>query len=324
MATRTKPRRIDAGLQGIAGSAQAQGLAPTGEVHWNLVAPALDPGRHPPRRGPARRHGPVRRRHHAAHRPLAQRQVRREGTDHRRTTSTGARSTSRSPTRSSRRCCADVATYLNGATSCSSQDLYCGADPDVPPLRAATSRRTRGSGVRAQHVHPPRDDGARRRSTPNFTVLHAPEFAGRPGQARHAHQHVHRAQPRQAHDPHRRHALRRRAQEVDVHGHELLLPEAGRALHALLGEHRRRRATPRSSSASPAPARRRSRPTRSAPSSATTSTAGATERHVQLRGRLLREGDQPLARGRARHLSPRRRCSARSSRTSCSIRSRGR
>ncbi len=41
-----------------------------------------------------------------------------------------------------------------------------------------------------------------------------------------------------------------------------LMPQAGRALDALLGQRGRRAATSRSSSASPAPARRRSRPTR--------------------------------------------------------------
>ena len=43
-------------------------------------------------------------------------------------------------------------------------------------------------------------------------------------------------------------------------------------------------------------------------------------RRLQLRGRLLREGDQPLAPRASRTSIARRRCSARSSRTSCSIR----
>jgi hypothetical protein len=39
MATQTKPQD-DAGFQGKVGLG-AQGLAPKGEVHWNLVAPEL-------------------------------------------------------------------------------------------------------------------------------------------------------------------------------------------------------------------------------------------------------------------------------------------
>ncbi len=57
--------------------------------------------------------------------------------------------------------------------------------------------------------------------------------------------------------------------------HELPAARARRAAHALLG-HAGARATSPSTSASPAPARRRCRPTRPAASSATTSTAGAT------------------------------------------------
>ena len=112
---------------------------------------------------------------------------------------------------------------------------------------------------------------------PNFTVLHAPEFQADPATPRHAHEHVHRSQHRRADDPDRRHALRRRAQEVDVHGDELPASQAGRSLDALLGEHRRRPATPRCSSDCREPARRHCRRIRSAASSATTSTAGRTD-----------------------------------------------
>ena len=137
---------------------------------------------------------------------------------------------------------------------------------------------------------------------PNFTVLHAPELQADPATARHAHRHVHRAQSRRAHDPHRRHALRRRAEEGDVHRDELPAAEAGRAVDALLRERRRQgrhRALLRAlrhrqddalgRSRARAHRRRRARLVR--------------RRSLQLRGRLLREGDQPLARERARHLS---------------------
>ena len=206
-----------------------------------------------------------------------------------------------SPRRTSTRCSPTCSEYLNERDELFVQDLYCGADPAYRLSRALRLAERVAHGVRAQHVHPP---GARASSPtfdPNFTVLHAPELQADPATARHAHRHVHRAQPRRAHDPHRRHALRRRAEEVDVHGHELPAAEAGRALDALLGEHRQGRrhgallrtvrhrqddAVGRSRARSHR--RRRAR------------LGGG--RRLQLRGRLLREGDQPLARGRAGHL----------------------
>ena len=77
--------------------------------------------------------------------------------------------------------------------------------------------------------------------------------------------------------------------------------EAGDA-DALLGQRRRRTATPRSSSASPAPARRRSPPTRNRTLDRRRRARLGQGRRVQFRGRLLRQGDQAVARGRARDL----------------------
>ena len=131
---------------------------------------------------------------------------------------------------------------------------------------------------------------------PDFTVLHAPEFQADP--ARHGTrtgtfivlnfaQRMH---------PDRRHPLRRRAQEVDLHHHELPAARARRALDALLGQHRARRATRRCSSASPAPARPRSRPIPTARLIGDDEHGWSERGRVQLRGRLLRQGDQALAR----------------------------
>jgi ATP-dependent phosphoenolpyruvate carboxykinase len=44
---------------------------------------------------------------------------------------------------------------------------------------------------------------------PNFTVLHAPDFEADPAKHGTRTTHGHRAQTRQAHDPHRRHQVRR-------------------------------------------------------------------------------------------------------------------
>ena len=65
-------------------------------------------------------------------------------------------------------------------------------------------------------------------------------------------------------DHHRRHRVRRRDQEVGLHGHELPAARRGRAADALVGERRRGRTIRPSSSASRARARRRCPPIRSA------------------------------------------------------------
>ena len=73
MATQTTPQD-DAGLQGKVGL-EAQGLAPKGEVHWNLVAPVLIQDAIRRGEGQLADMGPFCSRDGAAHRPLAERQV---------------------------------------------------------------------------------------------------------------------------------------------------------------------------------------------------------------------------------------------------------
>ena len=96
-----------------------------------------------------------------------------------------------------------------------------------------------------------------RRSSPSST---SPSFKADPAQSRHA---LRRRSSSlnfgQQAGADRRHQLRRRDQEVDLHRPELPAAAAGRAVDALLGEHRRRRATRRCSSACRAPARPRCR-----------------------------------------------------------------
>ena len=76
-------------------------------------------------------------------------------------------------------------------------------------LRALREPECVAHAVRAEHVPPPHARAIWRASLPNFTVLHAPEMQADPDAPRHAQQHLHRVELRQAHDPHRRHALRR-------------------------------------------------------------------------------------------------------------------
>ena len=102
------------------------------------------------------------------------------------------------------------------------EDLYCGADPGVPPLRALRVARTRGTWRSCGTCSSARELG-------ELATLRAElHRAARAGDARPIpRSHGTRSstfivlEPRRAHDPHRRHALRRRAEEVDVHRHEL-------------------------------------------------------------------------------------------------------
>ena len=183
--------------------------SPTGEVHWNLVAPELIQHAVAPRRRRVRRHGTVRRRHVAAHRPLAERQVRRQGAvvGGRRRLGQGQ------PAVHAREqfdtLLADVQRVpRTGATSCSSQDLYCGADPKYRlSVRYVSPNAWHMAFVRNMFIRP--DASELPTFDPNFTVLHAPEFQADPAK------HGTRTGTfivlnlAQAHDPHRRHALRR-------------------------------------------------------------------------------------------------------------------
>ena len=133
---------------------------------------------------------------------------------------------------------------------------------------------------------------------PEALVLHAPAVEADPEEDGTRTGHVHRPAPGPHRGADRRHVLRRRDQEVDLHRDERPPAARGRLPDALLGERRRRRprrdllralrhgqddalGRPRAL----ADRRRRARLGR--------------QRRLQLRGRLLREGDPPLRRGRA-------------------------
>src|SRR5438128_2112824 len=91
--------------------------------------------------------------------------------------------------------------------------------------------------VRAQSVHPAecrRAHGLRARLHRHLPAL----VQGRPCARWDAQRDVHPGQSRTADRAHRRHGLRRRDQEVDLHGPELSAPRAERLPDALLGQHR--------------------------------------------------------------------------------------
>ena len=126
-------------------------------------------------------------------------------------------------------------------------------------------------------------------------------------------------QPRPDGDPDRRHRVRRRDQEVRLHGDELPAARRGRPADALGGERRRggrlgrllravghRQDDALGRSGAEPDRRRRARLGR--------------RRRLQLRGRLLRQDDPPVADVRAGHLRDDAAASGRSSRTSTSTR----
>ncbi len=187
------------------------------------------------------------------------RQVRRRASRGRRTASGGARSTSASARSRSRRCA-----RRSPPTSASRElyvvDAFAGADPAHRiAARIVTPVAYHALFARTMFITP--DRRGARRLRPGCARPARARVRGRPGRATApAHRHVHRAPSVAAGGADRRHVLRRRDQEVDLHADERPAAARRRLPDALLGQRRRRTATSRSSSASRAPARRRSPP----------------------------------------------------------------
>ena len=180
-------------------------------------------------------------------------------------------------------------------------DAWAGADPNYRlPIRVVNEFAWHNLFARNMFL-PEHDADQRARASSGVHGHRRAELQGRPGAPRHALRRVHPRALRQEAGADRRHALRRRDQEVDLHDPQLHAAAAGRDVDALLGEHRRGRrhgallrplrhrqddAVERP--APPADWRRRARLER--------------HRRLQLRGRLLRQGDQAVGRSRAADL----------------------
>ena len=172
--------------------------------------------------------------------------------------------------------------------------------PGAPHPRAAGDHQRLARAVRAQHVHPPAGGGAGRLPA----GLHHPARAGvrgRSGPRRLPLEHLHRALLRGEDDPDLRHLLRRRDQEEHLHRDELAVAGARRAADALLRQprqERRHRAVlrPVGHRQDHALLRPRAQPDRRRRARL------VGQRRLQLRGRLLRQGDPPEPRGGAADL----------------------
>ena len=200
------------------------------------------------------------------------------------------------------------------------QDLHAGADPAPPAARAGDHRDRLAQPVRAQHVPRAAARGAARISSPTSPCSSCPGLHADPatGTAPARPSRSCSTSSRRTH-PDLRHPLRRRDQEVDLHRAQLSLAGRGRVADALLGQRRRarrRRALLR-------PLRHRQDHALGRPDAHADRRRRARlgrERRVQFRGRLLRQGDRSVGRGRAARSTPPRPASARSSRTSSPIR----
>jgi phosphoenolpyruvate carboxykinase (ATP) len=180
MATRTQPQQHVEEAPGKVGLA-AQGLDPSGEVHWNLVAPVLI--QHAARReeGDFADMGPfvAVTAPHTGRSPNDKFVVREPHSE--RDVDWG-KVNQPYPPEKFEQLLHDVRSYLDGQDELYVQDLYCGADPKYRlSVRYVSPSAWHMAFVRNMFIRPPASELPS--FDPNFTVLHAPEFQADP--ARH-------------------------------------------------------------------------------------------------------------------------------------------
>jgi phosphoenolpyruvate carboxykinase (ATP) len=177
MATQTKPQR-DTDQHGSLG---AQGLTPSGDVHWNLVAPVLI--EHAIRRGEGQLAdmGPFvsTTAPHTGRSPNDKFLVKEPTSEAEVDWGKVNQPISPEHVETLR---GDVQRYLDGRDELFVQDLYCGADPKYRlAVRYVSPSAWHMAFVRNMFIRP--DASELPTFAPNFTVLHAPEFQADP--ARH-------------------------------------------------------------------------------------------------------------------------------------------
>ncbi|HEY8831985.1 MAG TPA: phosphoenolpyruvate carboxykinase (ATP) [Gemmatimonadaceae bacterium] len=180
MATEIKPQRTSVARESSIGLGR-QGLAPRGEVHWNLIAPELF--RHAARRneGEFADMGPfvAITSPHTGRSPDDKFVVKEPSSE--KDVNWGKINQAISPEKY-QLLLADVRHYLNDAKELFVEDLYCGADPAYRlSVRYVSPNAWHMAFARNMFIRPERTDLPT--FDPNFTVLHAPEFRADP--ARH-------------------------------------------------------------------------------------------------------------------------------------------
>jgi phosphoenolpyruvate carboxykinase (ATP) len=179
MATEIKPQRAPA--RGSSIGLNGQGLSPTGEIHWNLVAPDLFKAAARRNEGEFADMGPF----VAVTSPHTGRSpndkfVVREPTSERDVD--WGKVNQPLALDNYQLLLKDVRSYLNDSPELFVEDLYCGADPEYRlSVRYVSPNAWHMAFVRNMFIRPEHSDLPT--FDPNFTVLHAPEFQSDP--ARH-------------------------------------------------------------------------------------------------------------------------------------------
>jgi phosphoenolpyruvate carboxykinase (ATP) len=176
MATQTTPKD-DAGLQGKVGL-EAQGLAPKGDVHWNLVAPILIQDAIRRGEGELVDMGPFRAvtAPHTGRSPNDKFLVKESSSA---ADVDWGKVNQPFSEQQFETLVADVREYLNGRGELFVQDLYCGADPKYRlSVRYVSPNAWQMAFVRNMFIRPEATELPT--FDPNFTVLHAPEFEADP------------------------------------------------------------------------------------------------------------------------------------------------
>jgi phosphoenolpyruvate carboxykinase (ATP) len=180
MSAPTKPRRVSAGAESPTPLKQ-QGLSPKGEIHWNLLTPALVQAAVRRGEGELAHMGPfvAVTTPHTGRSPNDKFVVKEPGTEN--DVDWGKINQPISTTHFDV-LLADVAAHLNGLPELFVQDLYCGADPAYRlSCRYITPNAWHANFVRNMFIRPETMELAT--FQPNFTILHAPEMQADP--ARH-------------------------------------------------------------------------------------------------------------------------------------------
>ena len=180
MSAPTKPRRVSAGAESPTPLKQ-QGLSPKGEIHWNLLTPALVQAAVRRGEGELAHMGPfvAVTTPHTGRSPNDKFVVKEPGTEN---DVDWGKINQPISTAHFDALLADVGTYLNGLPELFVQDLYCGADPAYRlSCRYITPNAWHANFVRNMFIRPETMDLAT--FQPNFTILHAPEMQADP--ARH-------------------------------------------------------------------------------------------------------------------------------------------
>lgn len=175
MATRTQPQ--DAVLQGHVGLS-AQGLSPSGEVHWNLVAPALIQAAIRRNEGQLADMGPFCSitSPHTGRSPNDKFLVKESSSEADVDWGKVNQPFTEAQFDALR---ADILQYLNGRDALFVEDLYCGADPAYRlSVRYVSPNAWQMAFVRNMFIRPEATELPT--FDPNFTVLHAPDFEADP------------------------------------------------------------------------------------------------------------------------------------------------